>query len=375
MKFTCTKENLLHALDVVSPLAQKHINLPILMNVHIEALESGVEISTTNLEVALKAHVRARVETTGTFTVPAKTITDFVKLITHDSVDLSLEENELRIKAGSSKTKIKGIPSEEYPVLPRIEEQHAYSLDVTQFKDNISRTIVAVAKNEIRPELSGIFCNFFGEQFQGLVMAATDSYRLAETQTPIAQGSDENVTCIIPARVGQEMNRLLQIGKNHDGENTVRLWVSENQIALRYDTFEMTSRLIDGTYPDYTQIVPNEFKTTAHVSKDALVNKIKAASLFTTVGVNAVSIDLNASENTIGISSTSTQTGEHTSSIDAEISGEENSILLNHRYVLEGLNHITTENITFLINSKEEPCMITPSEGTGFFYIVMPIRQ
>jgi len=375
MKFTCLKENLSYTLDVVSPLAGKQSNLPILVNVLIKATESGVEIVSTNLEMAVKAHLRAKVDEPGTFTVPAKTLTDYVHLLTNEQVEITLEGNELHISCGNSSTKIKGSPADEYPVIPEIEEERAYVIHAENLKNAISKTVIATAKNEIRPELSGIFFNFLSERYKGLLMAATDSYRLAESRVVLEQGSDEGVQCIVPARVAYEISRLVQLGKAHEGEENVRLWVSENQIAVRYDNFEMTSRLIDGKYPDYAQIIPANFKTSSTFPVDVMVNKIKAASLFTTMGVNAVSFDLNTSQKTIGVSSTSTQTGEHTSEIDAQVEGDENSILLNHRYVLEGLQHMETDEVEFKMNSADAPCLFKPKGKEEYLYIVMPIRQ
>jgi DNA polymerase-3 subunit beta len=165
------------------------------------------------------------------------------------------------------------------------------------------------------------------------------------------------------------------LAKSHGGEDIVRVWISENQIAIRYDNFEMTSRLIDGRKPDYTQIIPENFKTTAVFPHDVMVNKIKAASLFTSTGVNAVSFDLNMSEKSIGVSSSSTQAGEHTSAIDVDIEGDDNSILLNHSYVLDGLSHIDSENVVFGVNSADAPCLFRPQGKDDYLYIVMPIRQ
>lgn len=375
MLFTCTRENLTYTLDLVSPLASKHANLPILSNILLTVTEAGVEVSATNLEIAVKTHLRAKVEKTGSFTVPAKTLTDYVRLLTSEQVEISLLENELVITCGNSSTKIKGSTADEYPVIPTIEEEHPYSLGVDVFRSGLSKAVTAVAKNEIRPELSGIFFKFLSERYQGLIMAATDSYRLAEVKVPVTQGDDSDISCIVPGRVAFEINRLLQLGKSREGEENVRLWVSDNQIGVRYDNFEMTSRLIDGNYPDYTQIIPDSFQTTASFSKDVMVNKIKAASLFAVSGVNAVSFDLNVSQNNIGVSSTSTQTGEHVSEVDAVLDGEENSILLNFRYVLDGLSHMESDDIQFYVNSADAPCMFTPKDNENFLYIVMPIRQ
>lgn len=373
MKFTCTKENLTHALDIVGGVGGKQTNLPILMNILIQVSDAKVEFLSTNLEIAVRTTVRAKIDVTGSFTVPAKTLNDYIRLLSDEQVLLERVDNELHVTCGGSHTKIKGTPADEYPVIPDIEEVHGYSLLAEPFKDALAKTVIAVAKNEIRPELSGVYCNFFPERYQGLVLAATDSYRLAEKKVSIAQGQDA-VQCIVPARTVFEIIRLLG-SSTGEGESQVRLWVSENQIAVRYDTFEMSSRLIDGKYPDYAQIIPSKFKTTASFPVDVLINKIKAASLFATTGVNAVVFDLNTADKSLSVSSTSTQTGEHSSRVDVEIEGEENSILLNHRYVLDGLQHMDGGEVEFQVNGGDVPCMFHPKNKDNYLYIVMPVRQ
>ncbi|KKQ27538.1 MAG: polymerase III subunit beta protein [Candidatus Magasanikbacteria bacterium GW2011_GWC2_37_14] len=374
MKYTCIKENLEKALDLVSGTAGKQVNLPILLNILIQAEESGVKLISTNLEMAVKVQVRAKVEKTGSFTVPAKTLTDFVHLLPEEQVEMELIESELVIRCGSSSTKIKGMSADEFPVVPEVEEKHGYVLKVNDLKQAMSQTVFACAKNEVRPELAGVFVGLFTERFKGLIMATTDSYRLAEKKVPVEQGEDE-IKVIVPSRTVHEIIRLLALAKEEQGESNVRLWISENQIAIRYDSFELTSRLVSGRYPDYTQIIPTSFKTTALFSISAMTKKIKAASLFTTMGVNAVSFDLNSSENSIAISSTSTQTGEHASEMDVEISGEENSILLNHRYVLDGLQNLGSEEAEFKMNGADSPCLFKAKGNEDYLYIVMPIRQ
>lgn len=374
MKFTCTKENISHSLNLVSSIAGKQVNLPILSNILIQANDSGVKLIATNLEISISVNLRAKVEKTGSFTVPAKTLTDFIHLLSEEQVELEKQDNEISIKCGKSATKIKGMDAEDYPVVPNFEEEHPFTIEVNSFKQALSQVVIACAKNEIRPELSGVSFNFFTNNFSGLVLAATDSYRLAEKKLSVLQGNDE-IKVIVPARTIQEIIRLLTLSKDQQAENNVRLWVGENQIGLRYDNFEFSSRLVDGKYPDYTQIIPKEFKTEAVFPSTTMINKIKVASLFTTTGVNAVSFDLSPEQNNIGISSTSIQTGEHSSEIEAEVKGEENSILLNHRYVLDGLQNIESEEVEFKVNSGEAPCLFQGKGKDDYLYIVMPIRQ
>ncbi len=373
MKFTCTKENLSKVLNLACPLASRQGHLPIIMNILINAGEVGVEIVATNLEVAVKTNLRAKVDEKGSFTVPAKTLLDYINLLPDNQIEFSLKNNELIVKCVGSSTKIKGAPAEDFPVVPEIDEKNVYTIAVNDFREALSKTVIAAAKNEIRPELSGVYMSLFGPQHKGLVMASTDSYRLAEAKVDIEQGENQ-IEAIVPARTVYEIIRLLNLSKESEGEKNVRVWLSENQIAVRYDGFEMTSRLVEGNYPDYTQIIPDSFKTIAVFPPDVMVKAIKAASIFTSVGVNAVSFDLGVDTKTVAVSSTNAQTGEHNSEVDADISGEENSILLNHRYVLDGLQQINGE-VEFGVNGSDAPCIFKEKGKKDYIYIVMPIRQ
>ena len=374
MNFVCTKENLSHALEIVSGIAGKHINLPILSNILIKAENAKVELVATNLEIASKAVLRAKVEEKGAFTIPAKTLLDYVKLLPEEQIKIKKEKNEIIIECAGSRTKIKGEEAEDFPIIPEVEEKHAFVLDAKELKNSLSQVVFASAKNEIRPELSGVLFSFFSDNYKGLVLAATDSYRLAEKKIQTKQGQDQ-INIILPARSVYEIIRLLSIGLTKETENNVRMWVGENQFAIRYNDFEIISKLIDGKYPDYGQIIPETFKTTAPVNKDIFVNKIKAASLFTSGGANAVSFDLSSEQKELSVSSISSQTGEHSSSIDSDVEGEENSILLNHRYVLDGLQNIENQEIEFKVNSSDSPCLLSGKNETDYLYIVMPIRK
>lgn len=374
MRFTCTKENLHQALAVVSGVSHKQTNLPILSNIYIEAKESNVELVSTDLEISVRVRVRAKIEESGTFTVPAKTFADYVSLMTDPQVSISLEGNELKVENGQSSTKIKGMPAEDYPVIPEIIEEHGYVFDRETLKEGLSRVAIATAKTDMRPELSGVYMGFFTERFAGLVLAATDSYRLSEKKVAVENGEDQLIT-ILPGKTAQEVVRLLALAKGEENDKTVQLFVSSTQFGLRVDGVELTSRLVEGRYPDYAQIIPTEFKTVATAPTDVLVKKIKAASLFSTTGVNGVTIDISAAEKQIRISSLSNQTGEHNSSLDADVAGEDNAILLNFRYTLDGLQQMTDGDVEFCINSGDAPCIFRPVGKDDFLYIVMPIRK
>lgn len=372
MKFICTKENLIQTLAIVSGLTTKNIQLPILNNVLIKAEDQKVEIVATNLELAIVVTVRSKVEEPGSFTVPARTLFDYINLLPNEKIDLEVKDNELLIACGKSSTKIKGSSAEDFPVIPSMEGGDGFVVEAALLKEALGQVLPAVAKNNIRPELAGIYFGFNvgGKQ---LTLAATDSYRLAEKKIPLQQGEKE-LKLVVPARTAQEIHHTLS-SAGADGEKDARLLVGENQIILHYGNARIISRLVDGSYPDYTQIIPQTFQTTAVVDTAKISKEMKAAGLFTTSGVNAVTLLFKPALGTVSISSSSTQTGEYASEITAEIIGAELSALLNNRYVLDGLNNISTVETEIKIVNSDSPCIVAPKGDPSYVYLVMPIRQ
>ena len=374
MKITCTKENLSKALSITGGVANKNANLPILGNVLIKASDQQTEIIATNLELAIVAHVRSKVDEPGSFTVPAKTLSEFVNLLSDEKIEMELKDNELLITCGRSSTKIKGSASDEFPVIPSVSTGTGFLFDAEQLKGGLGQTVSSLARSEVRPELSGMYFGFNTSYYSGLILAATDSYRLAEKKIKIQQGEGE-FKIIVPGRTAQEIIHILSLVDNENKEKNVRILVGENQIAMHYGNIQLVSRLVEGNYPDYAQIIPKEFKTSAVFNTNKMSKEIKMASLFTTVGVNAISCVINSTDGLIKLSSTSSQTGEYSSDIEAEINGDNNLIMLNHRYVLDGLNNIKFETSTLKIINADSPCLFVPNNDETFVYIVMPIRQ
>lgn len=374
MKFTCIKENLSAAMSLVTNLATKSVNLPILSNVLLRAGEQKVEIIATNLELAIAVTVRAKVEVPGDFTVPARTLSDFINLLSDEKIELEQKENELVVSCGKSATKIKGMPADEYPVIPTAGDGQGFLISAEELRGGLNKVNIAAARNDIRPELSGVLFGFNLEDGGNLVLAATDSYRLAEKKIKIIQGK-ENFRVIVPGRAAQEVSHILAAPNELEAEKNARVIVSDNQIAITFNNVQLVSRLVEGQYPDYTQIIPKDFKTSIAFSIAKMVKEIKAASIFTTVGVNAVAFDVDPATGEVKIASTSTQTGEYRSGLDVEIKGEKNAILLNHRYLLDGLNTLDQDAGELKIINGDSPCVLRGAGDESYLYIVMPIRQ
>ncbi len=371
MKFSCTKENILPPLALATMVANKNVTLPILSNILITADAQKVEISSTNLDIAIVSVVRAKVEAPGTFTVPARTIFDFINLLSEAKVDLELVGTELQVSAGKSVTKIKGSPADDFPVIPKTAEGRGFEVGAPELKNALGQVATAVAKNDIRPELAGIFWSLQEKQ---LTLAATDSYRLAEKIMSLRASVEGALTFILPGRTAPHLEHILSMSSEANSESAMRFQVSENQLTARFNTTELTSRLVGGTYPDYQQIIPKQFLTTVDFAVADLVRAVKAGGLFTTTGINAVKIELLPGHG-LRISSSSTQTGEYTTDLTAEVSGEANTTLLSHRYLLDGLQQITTERATLQMVNGDSPCVLSPVGQPGYLYIIMPIRQ
>ncbi len=375
MKFSCTKENLQQAIALCGGLTSKNVHLPVLNNVLIRADDQKVVLVATNLEAAIVVTIRSKIESAGSFTVPARVMAEFISLLSGERVDIELQGAELLVGCGKTQTKIKGQPDDDFPVIPAVDGGVGYVVSGSSLSAQMARVFPAVAKNEIRPELSGVFFGFNLNNSNTLVLAATDSYRLAESRLTVEQGEGER-KLILPGRTVSELNHVIASGALSGEESQVRFLVNDTQVAVHYGNVQVVSRVVDGAYPDYTQIIPQQFKTTAVVSVDQLKKELRAAGLFTTSGVNAVSLQFDITAQIIRLGSASLQTGDYQSEISAEVTGENMSVVLNHRYVLDGLQGIATPTVKIQLVNSDSPCVFGPTEHKdGFLYIVMPVRQ
>lgn len=370
MKFTCTQENLYRGLSVVNHLAGKNTTLPILNNVLIRAENGTIELSTTNLEVGIKCQVRGKIEQPGAFTAQARLLTDYVNLLPKQAVDLELKESELHVACQSFETKVKGVAADDFPLITSVASEQKFETDPAEFKKTLNQVLFAVALDETRPEISGVLFSLAG---QALTLAATDSFRLAERVITVESSfkDKEARKFIVPYRTLQELNRVLD--QAEDGKLTVG-W-SDNQVYFSFGGIELISRLIEGQYPDYQQIVPNHYKTEILLDAKAFTQVVKSAALFCRAGINDVHFLVDADKKQVEVRAANSQLGENKGSLDAEISGDANEIVFNYRYVLDGLNAMDADKISFKLIDKHNPGLFVPEGKQGYTYIIMPIKS
>jgi DNA polymerase-3 subunit beta len=372
MKLSCIKTNLHQGLSVTSHIGTKNVNLPILSNVLLKADQGGLKLVSTNLEIALTCSIRGKVEQSGEYTVPSKLFYDFVSLLPDDRVDIDLHDNGLFISCNKSKTTINGISASEFPLIPPVVGETKYSLSVLDFKKALSQTLFSTALNEARPELTGVYMKFGNGR---LTMASTDSYRLSEVEIK-ASSHDGEHDVIVPQRTLSELNRVFGVFKDDvEASESVVIEIASNQVVFRYGPVELISRTIEGIFPDYKLIIPKKYETKVVVKKRDLQQTIKSVSLFSKQGL--YDIKMTTENGALVLSAQDAIRGKNDASLKCDVSGVQNTISLNYKYVLDGLSAINTDEVEVRIIDSSNPFVMMPhgNESEKFIYIVMPIRQ
>lgn len=372
MKFTCTQENLHQGLVIASHINTKNINLPILNNILLKVENNILKLVATNLEIAIITKIRGKADSEGEYTVPSKLLSDYISLLPKENVVILKEDDFLHISSANHKTKIKGMSSDDYPIVPQINKKHSFYLDSGILKEALGQVSFAVLPNEARPEISGIYMNFNQENGK-MALAATDSFRLAEKRIGLdPKSSKEAASIILPLRTAWELANILSTMTGE--ENLVEISLDEGQVYFKYNNTEMTSRLVEGIFPDYAQIIPKEHSTRAILPIREFLTATRSASLFSRSGLNDVKINITPGEG-VDVYSTDNQTGEEMSKIVAEINGITNKIVLNHKYLVDGLSNIGGEDVVMDIIDESSPCVMRPVGDNSYLYIVMPIKQ
>lgn len=372
MKLFCAQRDLDNALNIVNKAISPNNTLPVLNNILLKAEGKKLFFSATNLEIAISCLIDADVRSEGSVTVPAKLITGYSSLLTDERVELNSEgSTDLLISSSSSKTKIKGISSDEFPLIPKVEKEQEFSVKIDDLYKAVTETVFAASLNTSRPVLSGVYLGFSGDEMN---MVATDSYRLAEKRVKLAKKPKADFSCIIPAKTMMELSKV--VNKSDDKE--VKVVVSKNQILFNVGDVELISRLIEGKYPDYEKIIPKEHKSKFEVSVEDLSLILKRASLFAKENNNSIKLAVTK-DGKLEIASDETKVGEEKSHIMVKLEGEENSILLNSQYLLDVLTYIHEEKISLAMADKVSPAVIRPVEKEGkkvgdYVYIIMPLK-
>ncbi len=378
MKFACTQENLAQGLAMVGHVTGKNVNLPVLGNVLLKVEQGGLKLSATNLEVAINCSVRGKVDLEGEYSVPAKLFQDYVSLLPSGKIEMELKEEGLEVRANDQETIMKGLPASEFPLLPKLTNEEGYRLQAADLKRALSQAVFAASASESRPELTGVACFFqMVDGAMQAVFAATDSYRLAERKMAVVSGNGKEGRMIVPSRSMLEIARILSSYHDDLGSADEVVWSNnDNQLVVTYGGVELVTRLIDGAFPPYQEIVPKVFKTEAVLPRVELQKAVRAASLFSRQGMFDVHFSFDPSTGACDVRSADQGTGKTKSSVKGAIIGEANSVTLNFRYLNDGLAALGTDMVKLQIIDASNPVLLLPEGSTeAYRYLVMPIRQ
>jgi len=375
MKVTLLQENLARGLGIVSRAVSPRSTLPVLANILIATDEGRLRLSATNLEMGITCWIAARIEDEGSTTVPARTFADLVNTLPGDQVALNLDTSTqtLNLRSGTSTNDIKGIDAQEFPPLPVPDMEGAVQLNVVDFREMIHQVAFAASTDEARPVLMGVLVIVAGDQ---ITMAAADGFRLSVRSATLSAPASQPVNIIVPARALSELARIAS-----DGEETISMVVPKGrgQVIFRVKDVELVSQLIDGTFPDYQQIIPRSYKSRTLVSTSSLLKACKQAEIFAREGSNVARLDIKAAHgemepSEVEISATSEETGKNETIVEATVDGSGVLIAFNVKYLREALEVIRTPNVALETSAANAPGVIRPVGEDDFLHVIMPMH-
>jgi DNA polymerase-3 subunit beta len=378
MRLSCLQENLSRGLAVVGRAVATRSTLPITQNVLLSVNQSMLQLSATNLEVAITTWTGAMVEDEGSVTVPARLLTEFVNSLPNERIDLELQPGSgvLQLTCARSQARIHGADAAEFPPIPTVEEGVGAQVDAPALRAAIARVAFAAATEESRPVLTGVEMKFEGDRFS---LAAADGFRLAVHQGVLREPVASEIKVIVPARTLNEVNRLLG-----DQEEPVEITMTpaKGQVLFRIkggETVEVVSQLLQGSFPNYQQLIPEKHDTRAVLDSPALLRAVRTAAIFARDGSNIIRLELspgNGGGDTgkVIVSARSQEIGDNQDEIDADvIEGVEGKIAFNSRYLLDVLAALERGKVALETASSSSPGVFRPVDSEDYIHVVMPM--
>jgi DNA polymerase-3 subunit beta len=369
LRLTCQPSTLGQALQTVSRAISTRTTLPILNNILLETTAEGLALTATNLEIGIRKVVPAEVADEGSTTAPARLLTDFVGSLPDEPLEMTLDTGTqtLGVRCGRFDTHIKCIEADEFPPGPRPEEGDRLTIPLDGLLRAIEQTQMAASTDEARPVLTGELVQI---DDQRLVLVATDGHRLAERRLSATAAEELNATrLIVPARALAELPRAF---RGESGDVEVLVSKARNQVFFRSGTSEVTSRLIDGQYPNYSQVIPNKSSTSVKVSTAELTQTVRAVSLFARDSANVIRI--RAQAGTLVLSATTNEVGDSRAELDATVDGAEIQIAFNARYVLDALAVVECDQVELKFDGPLSPGLMKAPNSEDYLYVIMPVR-
>ncbi|MEN9342276.1 MAG: hypothetical protein RIQ54_532 [Candidatus Parcubacteria bacterium] len=368
MKAIVLKTNLKNALLVLEKIATDNGNLAILKNILIKAENDALLVSATNLEVAVKYNIPAKVITQGEITVNAGVMSQLIQAIPSERINIETVQGNLEVQSETVKSKILTTPTEDFPIIPKVVgEKGILNIAAADLKEYISSVAVATQQSDLHPELASILLDF---TIDSIVLAATDSFRLCE-KTMSRDGFDtysqDPFKILIPIKTAQEISRIFS-----DDKDVIEIRCDQNQVAFTTPAKECVSRLNQGNFPEYQSIIPKTFKAEIIVNRDEMIAAIKTASIVSGKS-NEVIIDPSINEKNVKIKAADEVRGAAEVTVSAKITGMSDGIRFNAKYLMDGLRIMEGSEVFIGLSEENKPAAIRDIKEHSMIYIVMPV--
>ncbi|MDE2018917.1 MAG: DNA polymerase III subunit beta [Patescibacteria group bacterium] len=367
MKFVAIRQNIKDALSVIHHAAADNINLPILKNVLIELENNVIAFTATNLEIAIKSFVSGKIIENGRITVPVSLLSNIITNLQTDRLNFESKENNLEVKTENYNAVIQGMPADDFPITPKIKDLDSYiEIKAIFLKEAIQQTTVASQFSDLRPELNSILFDF---SLESIKIAATDGFRLAEKTIPanvFTAKKSEPFRVLIPLRTTQELSRILM------NDEDIRIYHDENQILFKTEKMELISRLNEGSFPDYSGLIPEKFVLELTISQEEFENALKLTNVFSQKN-NEVSIIVHPNKKAVEITSADQSYGENKYVLPAKIKGEQSERMFNIKYLTDALKSVSGDEVFLGIQEEANPALIKSPSDSSYFYILKPI--
>jgi DNA polymerase-3 subunit beta len=362
MKFSATKEKLLEGLQQVQNVVSTRTTLPILSNVLLQASDGAVHLTTTDLDVGVRGSFEAEVEKEGATTLPARRLFNIVRELPASEIQIDVDgKNAASIRSGQSFFKILGLPEEEFPPLPKFEDAKVVTIRQKDLRDGLRKASYAISTDETRYVLNGLLFSFKDNK---LTLVATDGRRLAMVDIELEIPRSQETDIIVPTKAVTELQRLLT------DEGDVKVSVSSGQIAFDLNKTLLVSKLIEGNYPNYKQVIPGEAKERVTLERETFLNSLRRVSLLASEKSN--SIKLNFSKNNIDITANTPEVGEAKESLPVQYKGRDFSIAFNPEFLMAPLRALTEDEVFLDLIDEMSPGVLKIQ--TPFLYVLMPMR-
>jgi len=364
MKTECELEKIKNAISQTERITGKNLTLPILDSILLIASQKSLKLRATNLSLGIEIEIPARAKKEGTLAVSGSVLVGvFSNIFQNENISLTGEGGNLLIKTKKSQIKLKGRTCDDFPTIPMVSGA-TFKIESKKLVGGIKSVYYSSSVSDIKPEISSVYM-YFNEN--NLIFVATDSFRLAEKRIKI-KGFEEISGILIPFK---NIPEILRVFGEFSGE--INVCFNKNQISFSSDNIYLTSRIIDGVFPDYRQIIPKEFKTEAIVLKQDLLNALKLSNVFSDK-FNQVTLTIKPKEKIFELSSQNNDVGENKTYLDATISGEDVTLGFNYKYFFDCLQSINTDSVSIKLNQASKPIIVSGVSDDTFTYLIMPMN-